>query len=90
ALIKPQFEAQRKQVGKGGVIRDDEVRRTVVLDVLGWMQENGWTVHGLTRSQIQGADGNIEFLAWLKPTKNDAPTEEITAAAWYDLAINEA
>ncbi|MFK7801118.1 MAG: TlyA family RNA methyltransferase, partial [Anaerolineae bacterium] len=46
ALIKPQFEAQRKQVGKGGVIRDDEVRRTVVLDVLGWMQENGWTVHG--------------------------------------------
>lgn len=87
ALIKPQFEASRKQVGKGGVIRDDEVRRDVVLNVLTWMEENGWAIRGLTRSQIQGADGNIEFLVWLKPSRNGAEQKEKDADDWYNPAI---
>jgi len=89
ALVKPQFEASRKQVGKGGVIRDDEVRQAVVLDVLTWIESNGWVIHGLTQSQIQGADGNIEFLVWLKPDRfpqNTAHPEPLQAVKWYELA----
>ncbi|MEJ2749564.1 MAG: SAM-dependent methyltransferase, partial [Anaerolineae bacterium] len=66
ALIKPQFEAGRKQVGKGGIVKDTAVHREVLLDVLTWAQENGWRVAGLTQSSIKGADGNVEFLVWLQ------------------------
>lgn len=66
ALIKPQFEAGRKQVGKGGIVKDTAVHREVLQDVLTWAQENGWRVAGLTRSSIEGADGNVEFLVWLR------------------------
>lgn len=65
ALVKPQFEAGREQVGKGGVVRDPRVHRSVLVDVLGWVQENGWRVLGLARSPIKGTAGNIEFLAHL-------------------------
>ena len=67
ALIKPQFEAGRKQVGKGGIIKDPQVHRQVLLDLLNWSEENGFSTVGLTRSPIQGAEGNIEFLVWLRP-----------------------
>lgn len=66
ALIKPQFEAGRKQVGKGGIVKDTAVHRAVLLDMLTWAQENDWRVAGLTRSSIVGADGNVEFLVWLR------------------------
>jgi 23S rRNA (cytidine1920-2'-O)/16S rRNA (cytidine1409-2'-O)-methyltransferase len=66
ALIKPQFEAGRKQVGKGGIVKDTAVHREVLLDVLNWAQENGLAVAGLTKSSIEGADGNVEFLVWLR------------------------
>ncbi|MFT5195206.1 MAG: 23S rRNA (cytidine1920-2'-O)/16S rRNA (cytidine1409-2'-O)-methyltransferase [Cellvibrionaceae bacterium] len=87
ALIKPQFEASRPQVGKGGVIRDDEIRRDVVLNVLNWMRENGWSIQGLVCSQIQGADGNIEFLVWLKPLHAINNPIETQPLEWYDTAI---
>jgi 23S rRNA (cytidine1920-2'-O)/16S rRNA (cytidine1409-2'-O)-methyltransferase len=65
ALIKPQFEAGREQVGKGGVVRSPAVHRAVLRDLLTWAQENGWQVRGLARSPIKGPKGNVEFLAWL-------------------------
>ncbi|MHB1296724.1 MAG: TlyA family RNA methyltransferase [Anaerolineae bacterium] len=65
ALVKPQFEAGREQVGKGGVVRDPRVHRSVLEDVLGWAQKNGWRVLGLAVSPIKGPAGNIEFLAYL-------------------------
>lgn len=68
ALIKPQFEAGRKLVGKGGIVRDPAVRRKVLLDIVTWASEAGWFVHGLTESSIQGSDGNVEYLVWLKRT----------------------
>jgi len=43
------------------------VRRRVLEDVLGWAAGNGWGVAGLTPSSIQGTDGNVEYLAWLRP-----------------------
>ena len=78
ALIKPQFEAGPESVGKGGIVRDAAVRRRVLEEVLGWAVGNGWGVAGLTLSSIQGADGNVEYLAWLRPSgTSTAPTELI-------------
>lgn len=62
ALIKPQFEAGRDEVGKGGVVRDPEVHRRVCTNVHSWLTAMGWTVEGVTESPIKGPEGNIEFL----------------------------
>ncbi len=62
ALIKPQFEAGREEVGKGGVIRDPEIHARVCEDVRGWLTNQGWTVVGITQSPITGPEGNVEFL----------------------------
>lgn len=65
ALIKPQFEAGRDEVGRGGVVRRPETHRRVLYSVLDWARDNGWHALGLIRSPIEGASGNVEFLAWL-------------------------
>lgn len=67
ALIKPQFEAGRTQVGKGGIVKETAVHRQVLEDLLSWSSERDLQPQGLIRSAIQGADGNIEFLVWLRP-----------------------
>lgn len=66
ALIKPQFEVGKGEVGKGGIVRDDAVRQAAVDAVLDFARSIGFTVAGVTESPIQGAEGNIEFLAHLK------------------------
>lgn len=71
ALIKPQFEAGPKQVGRGGIVKDTAVHRAVLLDLWHWFGENGFGVQGLTKSSVTGADGNVEFLVWLKADKAD-------------------
>ncbi len=63
ALIKPQFEAGRGQVGKGGVVRDPAVHEAVVARVRAWLAARpGWTVLATDQSPITGPDGNREFL----------------------------
>jgi hemolysin TlyA family protein len=65
-LIKPQFEAGRKETAKGeGVIRDPAVHREVLIDVLTFMQKEGFSLKGLIKSPLTGPKGNIEFLGWL-------------------------
>jgi 23S rRNA (cytidine1920-2'-O)/16S rRNA (cytidine1409-2'-O)-methyltransferase len=64
ALIKPQFEAGKNDVGKGGIVRETSVHRHVLAHILGFAGERGLHVIQLTRSPIKGADGNVEFLAW--------------------------
>ena len=64
ALIKPQFEAGREEVGKGGVVRDPDVHTRVCNEIKMWLVEKNWTVHGLTTSPITGPQGNVEFLVW--------------------------
>jgi 23S rRNA (cytidine1920-2'-O)/16S rRNA (cytidine1409-2'-O)-methyltransferase len=66
ALIKPQFEAGRDKVGKSGVVRDSQVHKDVLVTVLGYAYELGFTLQGLTFSPITGGEGNIEFLAYWK------------------------
>jgi 23S rRNA (cytidine1920-2'-O)/16S rRNA (cytidine1409-2'-O)-methyltransferase len=65
ALIKPQFEAGRAQVGKGGVVRDPNTHRQVLQRILTWSAQNGLPPQGLIRSPIKGPSGNVEFLAAL-------------------------
>lgn len=66
ALIKPQFEAGKKDVSRGdGVIRDPEIHRQVLLDVLGFAQREGFAIQGLIKSPLLGPKGNAEFLVWL-------------------------
>lgn len=67
ALVKPQFEAGRQQVGKGGIVRDTAVHRQVLTDLIGWAEaEQNLGTLGLMQSPITGTDGNVEFLAWLR------------------------
>jgi 23S rRNA (cytidine1920-2'-O)/16S rRNA (cytidine1409-2'-O)-methyltransferase len=66
ALIKPQFEAGRKETARNkGVIRDPEVHEAVLMDVLTFARAQGFSVRGLMRSPLLGPKGNVEFLAWL-------------------------
>ena len=62
ALIKPQFEAGRGEVGKGGVVRDAAVHDRVCRDAAGWLAGLGWEVAGVVPSPITGPEGNVEFL----------------------------
>jgi 23S rRNA (cytidine1920-2'-O)/16S rRNA (cytidine1409-2'-O)-methyltransferase len=64
-LIKPQFEAGRKQVGKGGVVKDPGVHRAVLRKVLLWADGHGLRMRGLMASPLKGPAGNVEFLAHL-------------------------
>ena len=62
ALIKPQFEAGREEVGKGGVVRDAAVHARVCREVSEWVESRGWSVEGVVESPITGPEGNVEFL----------------------------
>src|SRR3954466_1863801 len=62
ALIKPQFEAGREEVGKGGVVRDPAVHERVCAGATAWVETQGWSVLGVTPSPITGPEGNVEFL----------------------------
>lgn len=66
ALIKPQFEAGREQVGKKGVVRDEKVHRSVIEKVVNIARETGFGVLALSYSPIKGPEGNIEYLIHLK------------------------
>ena len=62
ALVKPQFEAGRSEVGKGGVVRDPAIHQRVCDDAAAWIKSKGWIVLGIEPSPITGPEGNVEFL----------------------------
>jgi 23S rRNA (cytidine1920-2'-O)/16S rRNA (cytidine1409-2'-O)-methyltransferase len=62
ALIKPQFEAERHEIGKGGVVRDAAVHKRVCEAAAAWLRGKGWHVEGVIASPITGPEGNVEFL----------------------------
>jgi 23S rRNA (cytidine1920-2'-O)/16S rRNA (cytidine1409-2'-O)-methyltransferase len=79
ALIKPQFEAGKKDVSRGdGVIRDPEIHKQVLLGILGFAQKEGFQILGLIKSPLLGPKGNIEFLAWLNPAPIETGSEELS------------
>jgi 23S rRNA (cytidine1920-2'-O)/16S rRNA (cytidine1409-2'-O)-methyltransferase len=62
-LVKPQFEAGREAIGKGGLLRDPEMGPAIAEDLAGWLGcQPGWRSLGVARSPIEGGDGNREFL----------------------------
>jgi 23S rRNA (cytidine1920-2'-O)/16S rRNA (cytidine1409-2'-O)-methyltransferase len=72
ALVKPQFEAGREEVGKGGVVRDPAVHARVCDDAAEWARSKGWSVLGIEKSPITGPEGNVEFLLGaVKTTSGD-------------------
>ena len=81
-LIKPQFEAGRDEVGKGGVVRDSKTHARVLTDILNAIRQLGFDIRGLTTSPIKGPAGNTEFLTWIhsgNPT--DIPDDIATLIA---------
>lgn len=76
ALVKPQFEAGREQVGKKGIIRDAKVHQQVLHDVLEMADSHGFSLSGLTYSPIRGQEGNIEFLAYFRFEPASTPIEK--------------
>lgn len=86
ALIKPQFEAAKEDVGAKGVVRDPEVHRRVLEDILAFVPSTGWCAIGLDYSPIRGPEGNIEFLLELSDRAEDVEnvSTEATLRAAYD------
>lgn len=86
-LVKPQFEAGREQVGKGGIVRDLRVHEEVIEKVIGYGEENGLRSESLTFSPIKGTKGNIEYLLLLSNKKcdNKIDVSEVVKASHSDL-----
>lgn len=72
ALIKPQFEAKKVQVGEGGIVRDKMIHFEVLEKTIQFAAKEGFELQGLTYSPITGGQGNIEFLSHFKYKENDA------------------
>ena len=89
-LVKPQFEADRDDVGRGGVVRDPAVWRRVLVEVLEEATRLGWGRIDATASPLLGPAGNVEFLAHLAPRAAgaDAPGEDEVGAV-ADRAVDE-
>jgi len=85
-LIKPQFEAGRREAARGkGVIRSPAVHRRVLEEILTFAQQNRFSVCGLTRSPVLGPKGNVEFLAWLRV--DAPPASPSVLAEWIDSSV---
>ena len=89
ALIKPQFEAGKENVGKKGVVRDPKVHKQVIDDFLEYSASFGFYVRGITFSPIKGPEGNIEYLGWISCTPPETVpvinTEELVALSHGEL-----
>ena len=72
ALIKPQFEAAKEDVGAKGVVRDSKVHKAVIEDILSFVRTTPWAAVGLNYSPVRGPEGNIEFLLHLLPREDGA------------------
>ncbi|MGF3084365.1 TlyA family RNA methyltransferase, partial [Streptococcus pyogenes] len=94
ALIKPQFEAGREQIGKKGIVKDKQIHEKVIQKVMDFASGYGFTVKGLDFSPIQGGHGNIEFLAHLAKSQTPetlAPhlIQEVVAKAHKEFEKHE-
>jgi 23S rRNA (cytidine1920-2'-O)/16S rRNA (cytidine1409-2'-O)-methyltransferase len=78
-LIKPQFEAGKGKVGKGGIIREASRHEEILENVISRLDNRGLSLRGLTYSPITGADGNIEFLGWFRKREVASSSEALLA-----------
>jgi len=75
-LIKPQFEAGREKVGKKGVVRDKNVHKEVIYNMIDYVSEQNVGIHNISFSPIKGPEGNIEYLIYLQKNKTVITKEE--------------
>ncbi|MCX7669029.1 MAG: TlyA family rRNA (cytidine-2'-O)-methyltransferase, partial [Anaerolineae bacterium] len=87
ALIKPQFEVGKGQVGKGGVVREPAHHRAVIAKVLAEAAALDLAAGGIIRSPITGPAGNVEFLAWLR--RGGTPASRTQIADWIAACVVE-
>ena len=78
-MVKPQFEVDKDRVGRGGVVRDPELRAEAVLAVAQAAAERGWGARDVTVSPLPGPSGNVEFFLWLRHGAATIAAEEIAA-----------
>ena len=88
-LIKPQFEAGREKVGKKGVVRDKAVHEEVVERIIEFASQNGFFVKNLEYSPIQGPEGNIEYLVYLRKDETGGVDAAVDIKAVVDAAHGE-
>ena len=84
ALVKPQFEAGKADIGKGGIVRRSDVRRNVLLTVTSFAESIGFNAEDILQSPLTGAKGNIEYLLWLRPEAADADIRARIEALFAD------
>ncbi|HEY76164.1 MAG TPA: TlyA family RNA methyltransferase [Thermoflexia bacterium] len=89
ALIKPQFEAGRREVGKGGVVRDPAIHRAVLERVLTIAADLGLGLRGLMPSPLLGPAGNVEFLAWWGLGMEGEPLEAVVETCMGELRAGD-
>jgi 23S rRNA (cytidine1920-2'-O)/16S rRNA (cytidine1409-2'-O)-methyltransferase len=87
-LVKPQFEAGRERVGKGGVVRDPEVHRAVLEAVGAWLEAHGAAVLGMCDSGHPGPKGNVEFFAYFSDRRAPLPAAPVSADVAAAAAID--
>lgn len=88
-LVKPQFEAERHEVGRGGVVRDPDVWRRCLQRVVDAAAEVGWRCEGATASPLLGPAGNVEFLVHLAPAATTDPAPDAALDTALDAAVAE-
>ncbi|MDQ7028445.1 MAG: TlyA family RNA methyltransferase [Ardenticatenia bacterium] len=86
ALVKPQFEAGREHVGKGGVVWDPAVHRRVLRELSAWARSHRWRLLGMTASPLRGPAGNVEFFLWLS---SDPGRPEVDVQTAVERAMRE-
>jgi 23S rRNA (cytidine1920-2'-O)/16S rRNA (cytidine1409-2'-O)-methyltransferase len=72
-LIKPQFEAGRDEIGKGGVVKNRDIHIRVIQEILSFARQQQFSIRGLTVSPLKGPAGNVEFLAWFARDNDNQP-----------------
>lgn len=85
ALIKPQFEAGRGKVRRGGIVRDRAVHREVLDGIVNYCVSEGWRVRGLDVSSLLGAKGNMEFFIWLERPESERQPERAKPASQIEI-----
>jgi 23S rRNA (cytidine1920-2'-O)/16S rRNA (cytidine1409-2'-O)-methyltransferase len=81
AMVKPQFEAGRGRVGKGGVVRDPELRVETLVSVADAARADGWSVMGFASSGLPGPSGNRETFVWLAEPGRPGAVDDVEASA---------
>lgn len=89
-LVKPQFEAGRERVGKGGVVRDPEVHRDVLEHVCVWLMQRGAAILGVSDSGHPGPKGNVEYFVYFRDARGSSGPHEEDLKAAIDRAVEAA